>query len=253
MTEALLAQPASACTWVDSALVVTHVATRRLHRSAAAGPIDLGRQDLLPGRRSSPPNREYHMLPRVHDEVPPDGVPGFYAARRSGVVKEVPGSQPQRVRGASARERFHLWVVVMVVSLALLVLAVRVLAQLIPETSPMRLLIAVPGLVWFFAALRGLHLVGDRSYEEFAAGYTTLRLAFGGFRIGRWRRWAHIDHRTPWDYRGLWVLDGKGTVVKTPDRSVLPPGFYPSPTRPGQLELWTGRVWMGEFRRTPVF
>ncbi|WP_158630709.1 hypothetical protein [Nocardioides daphniae] len=37
-------------------------------------------------------------------------------------------------------------------------------------------------------------------------------------------------------------------MVSPPDPSVLPPGHYPSPNRPGQLEMWTGAAWMYDYR-----
>ena len=51
-----------------------------------------------------------------------------------------------------------------------------------------------------------------------------------------------------WDFRGIWVLAGSGKVRSTPDRTVDPPGLYPSPERPGQLQVWTGMIWARKFR-----
>jgi hypothetical protein len=48
----------------------------------------------------------------------------------------------------------------------------------------------------------------------------------------------------------LWVLDGStGAVVSPPVADADPPGLYPSPNRPGAMELWTGVVWSGNYRR----
>lgn len=108
------------------------------------------------------------------------------------------------------------------------------------------------GLIGFAVIIRDLGRVGDRKLEEIAHGYTTLKLDFGGFWLGEGRRWPHFGHRPPWDYSGLWVLDGThGAVLSKPDRGVEPPGLYPSPNRPGAMELWTGVVWSGNYRRQP--
>jgi hypothetical protein len=109
--------------------------------------------------------------------------------------------------------------------------------------------ILATGLAACFAVMRMLGGVGDRKLEELAHGYTTLTLEFGGFWRGEGRRWPRFGRRAPWDYSGVWVLDGgTGEVVSEPDRAVDPPGLYPSPNRPGELELWTGVVWSGDYR-----
>lgn len=55
--------------------------------------------------------------------------------------------------------------------------------------------------------------------------------------------------RTPWDHSALWHLDGStGRVLRPPHGGGDPPGMYPSPTRPGTLELWTGVLWQRHFR-----
>jgi hypothetical protein len=55
--------------------------------------------------------------------------------------------------------------------------------------------------------------------------------------------------RAAWDYSGAWVLDGTtGAVRSVPDPEREAPGFYPSPNRPGALELWTGAAWAGRYR-----
>lgn len=85
-----------------------------------------------------------------------------------------------------------------------------------------------------------------RERLEVAAGYRLVN-----WRAGTWGR--DPDRRftvgtgmaaAPWDLRGLWFLDEKGQVLAPPDPSVLPPGKYPSPNKPGQLEMWTGTAWM---------
>ena len=103
-------------------------------------------------------------------------------------------------------------------------------------------------LLAFLGLYRFWLRVGARQLEELREGYTTLTLMFGGFRMGALRRWKGSGHRPPWDYGGVWLLNRAGEPVEgAPDRSVLPPGLYPSPHREGEWELWTGCVWSGEF------
>jgi hypothetical protein len=73
--------------------------------------------------------------------------------------------------------------------------------------------------------------LGAREREEFAAGYTS-RTAFVG----------------------LWRLGRGGAVLREPDRNVPPPGFYPSPYKPGLLQRWDGPGWhpfTQKWRRRP--
>jgi hypothetical protein len=93
------------------------------------------------------------------------------------------------------------------------------------------------GLVALWLILQLFAQVGDRNLEELEHGYTTLTLRRPG--LGR----------AAWDYSGAWVLDGTtGAVRSVPDPEREPPGFYPSPHRPGALELWTGAQWAGRYR-----
>jgi hypothetical protein len=89
--------------------------------------------------------------------------------------------------------------------------------------------------------------VGRRSMQEFGSGYATFVMESGWFPWDRINR-TDGDGNLAWDYSGLWILDSTGRVVSEPRRDVDPPGFYPSPHRPGQLELWSGCVWTGNYR-----
>jgi len=88
--------------------------------------------------------------------------------------------------------------------------------------------------------------VGDVFLDELGAGFTTLPLTVGAFWGVNRREGA--NYMEPWDFRGVWVLDGHGEVRSAPDPAVDPPGLYPSPERPGQLQVWTGRTWARKFR-----
>lgn len=163
--------------------------------------------------------------------VPPRDVPGFTA-------HEVPPAAPALLPGASAQVEFRRFLFKSV--------AVVVAVLLILSTAPdVGLGSAGTSVVVLAAALVALWLivqfsadVGDRSREELAHGYATLTL-----------RRPDIRRRVPWDYAGVWVLDGRtGAVRSAPDPEHEPPGFYPSPNRAGALELWTGAAWAGRYR-----
>ena len=95
--------------------------------------------------------------------------------------------------------------------------------------------------------------VGARQLQELEHGYTTITLTFGIFWAGGLRRRRDFGNRIPWDYRGAWVLDQRtGEVLTRPDRSVAAPGLYPSVSRPGTYEVWTGVVWSGIHRRSDI-
>lgn len=161
----------------------------------------------------------------------------------------MPVTPPALLPGRSAGREFNLWLA----TTGAVVVAVLVALEVVPAVGvgtwgASALTLAV-GLIGLALIMRNLGRVGDRKLEEIAHGYTTLKLEFGGFWLGEGRRWPRFGHRAPWDYSGLWVLDGAtGAVESEPDREVDPPGLYPSPNRPGALELWTGVVWSGHYR-----
>ena len=59
-------------------------------------------------------------------------------------------------------------------------------------------------------------------------------------RRGRGGRGVHVDQRA---FPGVWRLGRGGRVLREPDRSVPPPGWYPSPYYPGVLQRWEGPGW----------
>jgi hypothetical protein len=162
--------------------------------------------------------------------VLPRDVPGFVARR-------APPSAPPLLPGPSAQAEFR--------GFGLKSVAVVVAVLLVVDTAPHvglgsagTVVVALAaGLVALWLIVQLFAQVGDRTLEELEHGYTTLTLRRPG--LGR----------APWDYSGAWVLDGRtGAVRSVPDPEREPPGFYPSPNRPGALELWTGAVWAGRYR-----
>lgn len=169
----------------------------------------------------------------------PDEVPGYARAVELGLTPRVPGTPPELVCPPAHRG------VLSAACLGLLSIVVTVISG-----SVWCLVLVFAAFAWIIRVVRRMQV---RERLEVAAGY----------RLAKWRAgtWGGDPERrypagkgmaaAPWDLRGLWFLDERGGVVAEPDRSVLPPGMYPSPNRPGELEMWTGRGWMYNYR-TPA-
>jgi hypothetical protein len=162
--------------------------------------------------------------------VLPRDVPGFTG-------HNVPPAAPALLPGESAQAEFRRFLLKSVA----VVVAVLLIFDTAPDVglgSAGTIVVALAaGLLALWLILQLFAPVGDRTVEELEHGYTTLTL----------RRPAL--GRAAWDYSGAWVLDGRtGAVRSAPDPEQEPPGFYPSPNRPGALELWTGAEWAGRYR-----
>ncbi len=145
--------------------------------------------------------------PAVH---PPASAPGFQAAGRLGVLPPPPPAvAPSPVPGLSSWDRMRLG----------LLLGLGVFALMIPVGNALdagawaALLAGAPFCVgaWLLSSTTA------RDEVEFAAGYTSGRT-----------------------HTGLWRLGRAGRVLRRPDRSVPPPGWYPSSYYPGLLQRWEG-------------
>ena len=187
-------------------------------------------------------------------DVHPRDVAGFDDAVARGLVPVVSTDPPALLPGASAHAVVwgyitRVGVVVGAWILAMLVLGVFDSAM----ATVLRLVALAVSLVGFWRLfVVGRARAGERLLEELDAGYATFRPAFGGFWRTRQASRPTLTYQEPWDFRGTWQLSSTGAVVgPPPDRSVLAPGFYPSPNRPGSLELWTGAAW-GSVWRTPA-
>ena len=175
--------------------------------------------------------------------VAPHEVPGYASAAALGQLPVVPEAAPRLIPGRTARQEFHRFLLKLTAVVAPLVVGPEILRAV---GLPL-LLGAGYGLVVLLLADRWLGQVGTRMVAELRAGYVTFDLQYGLIGRDYHAHWHATEAGTPWNHRGVWLLRDDGSVVRPPDRSVAPPGMYPSPTRPGARELWSGAAWTGHY------
>ena len=183
----------------------------------------------------------------------PREVPGFAKAVAAGLTPARPARPPALLPGTTA----HQALVRCALVLACAVVLVVVVIAFGPEDGGQ-------ATVWGVASILGATAVGLAPVlvaigrfrrvllAELAAGYVTTTFLHGSFWfVSRPGRKVGNDV-VGWDWDGVWVLTSGGSVVTAPDPGVDPPGFYPSPHRPGELELWTGCQWIGVHQTAPA-
>ena len=184
--------------------------------------------------------------------VHPRNVDGFHDAVARGLVPCVPVEPPALLPGRSAHTAVWAYVRLVGVVVGAWAMAMVILGAFdSPVATVLRLgalVVSLGGFWYLFVA--GRASVGERLLAELDAGYATFRPPHGGFWRTRQADQPTLTYQEPWDFRGTWQLSSTGAVQGQPDRSVAAPGFYPSPNRPGALELWTGAAW-GSVWRTP--
>lgn len=186
----------------------------------------------------------------------PREVAAYAQARARGLLPETPDEPPALLPGRSARERAMRFAVLAVAGLIAGFVLVSAGPGLLGRVGLGEQGGVIATGLLSLALLCGLWCewgrVGHAAVAEMHRGYTTFELGFGGFWVGRARRWPAFHHRAPWDYSGLWLLEPhSGRVLRRPDPAVDPPGLYPSPNMSGRMELWTGRAWSGDHPRHP--
>jgi hypothetical protein len=192
------------------------------------------------------PLLRFSLAGRPLPEVKPRDVHGFAEAAAAGILPKVPPERPKVLPGRTGYQVF----LTFLLKSAICVVVVLLFTMAADRARLSPLLPGALGLICLgLIVFRFWADVGKRSLQEFQSGYTTFVMQYGAFGWGEGRRWKGIGRRPPWDYSGLWVLDGAGNrVVSAPDANFDPPGLYPSPNRPGSMELWTGVVWSGRYR-----
>lgn len=143
---------------------------------------------------------------------PPQVAPGFAAAWRAGILPPPPANEPPTaLPGLSASAR--VW----------------------------------SAVICFFGAIGGCTVV-DRSGlpTELFLPLALFGLVSSGWLLSTVHARADAEHRagyTTLPASGTWRLNSRGAVVAAPDRSLPPPGWYPSPYFPGMLQRWDGPGW----------
>lgn len=177
----------------------------------------------------------------------PREVPGYAAAAADGRLPTVPSAPPALTAGGTADHAFKIFLLQGGAAVAVLLVLIEVVQRVGLGTTAVGLLILALSALLVVA----LHLlwqrVGRAVLDELAHGYTTLTFTYVSFRPPRDRGWYETDWRVPWDYTGVWVLRPDGRVLSAPRSDVEPPGFFPSPNRVGEFELWSGVGWTGQF------
>jgi hypothetical protein len=188
-------------------------------------------------------------------DVLPREVPGYHDAVAAGLVRGVPDEPPTLLSGRSANTILWWFVGEFMTAIVTTLLVSKVLLGDAPAFGSGRPGWVVVALltVWVAVFVRELRAMTRRLLAELDAGYVTAQLLAAqlSWRGNRHypRQFAYGELQTPWNCAGIWVLHGRsGQVVQAPDRSFDAPGFYPSPYRPGFLELWTGAGWADQYR-----
>jgi hypothetical protein len=178
----------------------------------------------------------------------PYEVEGFDRAMASGVIRLIPTDPPAvTVLPTSARALRDAGVAFVLAS------GVVVVVMLVAGSGGYLGGLGVAALLGsaalgFWAVATALKRWGRTLLAELALGYTTTP---PGVSASWWLgRSAYGRNGPQWEWRGLWLLRPDGTVRSAPSRQGVPPGVYPSPSRPGAMELWTGRQWTGYFPPT---
>ncbi|MBC9227089.1 hypothetical protein GL325_12200 [Aeromicrobium sp. 636] len=175
----------------------------------------------------------------------PRTVPGFDRAVELGLTPRTPADPPPTVTTNS--RRLLLAIVATTFSLLLVVLLLANATPAPPWLLGLVTALTLAIIVRMFVRLRRV------MWDEISAGYCRVDYMVALFsRDPEYRFPASRMRGAPWDLRGLWRLADDGSVVVEPDWSVLPPGHYPSPNRPGQLELWTGSAWAYRYEEPRV-
>ncbi len=182
----------------------------------------------------------------------PRNVDGFAHAASRGLLPSVPSFPPSPTSGVLSPSAHHTFIV----GLARVLVATGIYALLVFGALPrvglpsgvVVAILLVSGAAWFILILRAFDRPGRRMLDEIVHGYTTFDTSWPNY-FGSKHSWGEAG--PPWDNSGVWILDRNLTVRSVPNRQVDPPGFYPSPHRAGQWELWTGVVWSGTYRDDP--
>lgn len=194
-----------------------------------------------------PTERERLKQPRPRD------VNGFSHAASLGLLPSVPSSPPTPETGlllpsANGILRTGLAKFVSATIIYVLIVFGALPRVELPSGVVFAILLTL-GAGWFILMVRTLKRPGQRTLDEMIHGYSTLGSSGPNYSCSSEHSWG--EGGPPWDYSGVWLLDRTFAVKSLPNHQIDPPGFYPSPHRDGQWELWTGVLWSGIYRDHP--
>ena len=176
----------------------------------------------------------------------PRDVPGFAEAAAAGVTPPRPSRSPSLLPGTTAHSALVGCGVVLVGAAAIVAVAIAVgPTKGNQATVPALLMMLGATAVGIGAMIAAIRRFRRALLAELAAGYVTTTFYQGLFWMVNGLGPRAGDDVVGWVWDGVWVLNSAGGVVSAPDPDVDPPGFYPSPNRTGQFELWTGSQWTG--------
>ncbi|MGW8431589.1 hypothetical protein ACWGJ9_10900 [Curtobacterium citreum] len=173
----------------------------------------------------------------------PSEVPGYAEAQAAGRGTVITAEPPKVLPGRSARQLLQLGGA----AGGALFLGVAVSTTALGDRAALPVM--VTALAGFGVVVALLLRMKSRLYDELLHGYTSVCLQMGRAHAGRWRQQTTGGGNLLWDYAGTWFLRQDGSVRRPPQPDAPEaPGFYPSPTGRGRLELWTGVSWAGLFQ-----
>lgn len=179
----------------------------------------------------------------------PRDVPGFIEAAAAGVTPPRPSRPPSLLSGPTAHQALVRCGVVLAAAAAMVAVAIAFGPTNGNQATATALLMMLGATaVGVGAIIAAIGRFRRALLAELAAGYVTTTFYQGLFWMVQGPGPKVGSEFVAWIWDGVWVLTSAGGVVSAPDPDVDPPGFYPSPNSPGQLELWTGLQWSGVHR-----
>ncbi len=186
-----------------------------------------------------------------HETPDPREVDGFEAAQKQGLLPLVSDTAPTLEIQPPAGAMLDTHIISSVIGFFACVVGILLIDKFLKPPDIVFIgQVVITGSLMFWYWLWKTAKIGEVAVSEFSRGYTTIqRLVFGNFWLGSSRTSWWNDDRIGWDFTGLWRLDPKsGAVIAAPNRTVTPPGFYPSPFKSGKFQQWTGSEWISVYR-----
>lgn len=180
----------------------------------------------------------------MNSQPTPDMVPGYAEAMDSKLLPIVPSEPPKPVTMNSTNVLLICIATVFLSGFAGINIANMAFSPTWLDISIM----SIPLL----AAFASFYIPSKVRDKEYSAGYTYIDdavMTYGGplSKLLKAQNYAG-PAGYQWNFRGLWKLNNNRSINRPPIKGFLPIGYYPSPTRLGEFEYWTGAEWMGKYK-----